>query len=123
MPIAIQAAIDGHLSLLPTESLRLLQIASVAGQAFEAMTLSSSYGEAVALVLERLRPAVQAEILRRCSRSEFEFTNPLYHQRLYASQPLGVNAIRHDARSDETGHITSHLHRSPAHDQGYRAKS
>ena len=85
IPTAIRAVIDGHLGLLPAESQRLLQIASVAGQAFEATTLSSSYGEAVALVLERLRPAVRAEILRRCSRSEFEFTNPLYHQHLCAS--------------------------------------
>jgi hypothetical protein len=84
LPTVVTGAVSRRLDALPTESQRLLQVASVLGNRLLLDVLGAVTKTVPAAVLGHLTPAVDAGLVRTAPGDEFWFTHDIYRETLYS---------------------------------------
>lgn len=82
-PEGVREVVDARLSRLSEPTRRLLGLASVAGDTFDAPTLAATTSEPVDVVLDLLEPAVDGNIVEIQGSDAFRFTHGLVRHSIY----------------------------------------
>ncbi len=97
LPTVVTGAVTRRLDTLPTESRRLLDVASVLGNRLLLDVLSVVTDTTSAMVLGHLAPAIDAGLVRIAPGDEFWFTHDIYRETLYRDLGAADRATLHGA--------------------------
>jgi DNA-binding winged helix-turn-helix (wHTH) protein/tetratricopeptide (TPR) repeat protein len=95
LPEGLRAMVELQLQNLSRDCRFALEQAAVAGRRFRLRTVADSLGEGVGDLRSRLRPALDARLVRPCGVGTIEFTHVLVRDALYESLPEGQRASLH----------------------------
>ena len=95
LPTAVTGAVARRLDTLPTDSRLVLSSASVLGNRLLPDVLGAVVGEAPAVVVERLSPAIEAGLIRVGPGGELWFTHDLFRETLYSRLTVSEGARLH----------------------------
>lgn len=93
LPTVVTGAVARRLAIMPAETRRVLESASVLGNRLLPDVLGAVAGETPAAIVGRLAPAIEAGLIRTTAEEELWFTHDLFRETLYAQ--LGATRRAH----------------------------